>query len=270
VVPVGAAVGAIPAAGLGAATASGSGAPASVPARDVWVADGYPDYHRAGCRELIGLDSEPVPHDQAVEDGFAPCAVCRPGAAEVPVLAPEPPPAAEEDDDLVPGLTRTDEFAPSEADDRARAREVWVADGYPDFHREGCAELAGLDAVAIPFDQAVDDDFQPCRVCQPQLAAAPEPAAPVIEAKPAPVAEADPAPVFEAEPEPVAAAEPEPAAEAEAEPAGSAQRVWVVDGRPRYHAQDCLIIKGQQAQAIPLDQAVEDGFKPCSLCQRER
>jgi hypothetical protein len=51
---------------------------------------------------------------------------------------------------------------------------------------------------------------------------------------------------------------------------GSARRVWVVDGRPRYHAQDCLIIKGQKAQPIPFDEAVEDGFMPCSLCQRKR
>jgi hypothetical protein len=50
---------------------------------------------------------------------------------------------------------------------------------------------------------------------------------------------------------------------------GSAARVWVVDGRPRYHAQDCLIIKGQKAQAVGFDQAVEDGFLPCSLCQRK-
>jgi transcription initiation factor IIE alpha subunit len=46
--------------------------------------------------------------------------------------------------------------------------------------------------------------------------------------------------------------------------------VWVVDGRPRFHEQDCLIIKGQPATRVSFDQAVEDGFKPCSLCQRKR
>jgi hypothetical protein len=44
--------------------------------------------------------------------------------------------------------------------------------------------------------------------------------------------------------------------------------VWVINGRPRYHAQDCLIIKGQPAQPVPFSQAVDDGFQPCSLCQR--
>ena len=50
----------------------------------------------------------------------------------------------------------------------------------------------------------------------------------------------------------------------------SGDQVWVVDGRPRYHQQDCLIIKAQPATAVPRDQAIEDGFLPCSLCQRTR
>ena len=44
-------------------------------------------------------------------------------------------------------------------------------------------------------------------------------------------------------------------------------QVWVLDGRPRYHLGDCAIIKGQDAEKIPLDQATEDGFIPCSLCE---
>ena len=39
--------------------------------RQVWVVDGFPDYHRETCSTLAGLDAEPVPHDQAVEDGFS-------------------------------------------------------------------------------------------------------------------------------------------------------------------------------------------------------
>ena len=57
----------------------------------MWVVDGFPDYHREGCRELVGLEAEAVPHEQAVEDGFSPCRVCAPDAAEAPV---EPTPAA--------------------------------------------------------------------------------------------------------------------------------------------------------------------------------
>lgn len=42
--------------------------------------------------------------------------------------------------------------------------------------------------------------------------------------------------------------------------------VWVVDGRPRYHLSGCATIAGQQAEQIPLAQAEQDGFIPCSLC----
>jgi hypothetical protein len=43
--------------------------------------------------------------------------------------------------------------------------------------------------------------------------------------------------------------------------------VWVIDGRPRYHLATCAIIQGQDAEPIPFDQATEDGFMACSLCE---
>ena len=50
-------------------------------------------------------------------------------------------------------------------------------------------------------------------------------------------------------------------------PDADAGDVWVIDGRPRYHLGTCPIIQGQDAEPIPFDQAVEDGFMPCSLCE---
>ena len=64
-----------------------------------------------------------------------------------------------------------------------------------------------------------------------------------------------------------ASAAPTPSAASDAPAAAPAGTVWVVDGRPRYHLQDCLTIKGQQAEAIPVEQAAEDGFMPCSMCE---
>jgi hypothetical protein len=57
-----------------------------------------------------------------------------------------------------------------------------------------------------------------------------------------------------------------------APPAAAAQSaargdVWVVPGRPRFHVQGCMIIGDQDAVAVPLEQALDDGFKPCSLCE---
>jgi hypothetical protein len=40
----------------------------------------------------------------------------------------------------------------------------------------------------------------------------------------------------------------------------------VVDGRPRYHLERCGFISGLGGEPVPLQQAVEDGFTPCSLC----
>jgi hypothetical protein len=48
---------------------------------------------------------------------------------------------------------------------------------------------------------------------------------------------------------------------------GAASDVWVIDGRPRYHLGNCPIIQGQDAEPIPFEQATEDGFMPCSLCE---
>jgi hypothetical protein len=47
----------------------------------------------------------------------------------------------------------------------------------------------------------------------------------------------------------------------------AADEVWVIDGRPRYHLADCAIIQGQDAEPIPFEQATEDGFMACSLCE---
>jgi hypothetical protein len=46
----------------------------------------------------------------------------------------------------------------------------------------------------------------------------------------------------------------------------SHENVWVIDGRPRYHLSSCGFLVGQESESIPLQQAVEDGFSPCSRC----
>ncbi len=42
--------------------------------------------------------------------------------------------------------------------------------------------------------------------------------------------------------------------------------VWVIDGRPRYHLDSCGFLVGRESEPVPLQQAVEDGFTPCALC----
>jgi hypothetical protein len=171
------------------------------PSQDVWVVDGKPQFHAKGCSELGADQAEPVPYAQAVEDGFTECGRCKPAVSS------------------------------------SRTPQVWVVDGRPDYHADGCRTLktaaaqGETEAEQIPRAQALEDGFTQCPDCRPDGAAE-------ITSGPA---------------------------------TGGAHRaegtVWVVDGRPRYHLQDCLTIKGQQAEAIPREQASEDGFMPCSMCE---
>jgi hypothetical protein len=125
----------------------------------------------------------------------------------------------------------------------AMETQVWVLDGRPDYHLASCSRIAHADSAAVPRSQAVADGFAACEVCHPDRIVAAEPV--VAATGPTP---AGPDSTFEA-------------------PRAAASSVWVVDGRPRYHLQDCLIIKDQGAEPIPLAQATEDGFMPCSMCE---
>lgn len=201
---------------------------------EVWVVDGQPDYHVAGCRVLVGEKAEPVPFAQATEDGFTPCAVCEPDSTVAdPADSRAATPAV-----AAPASSAEPAVAPHRGD-------VWVVDGRPNYHQAGCALLAGLDAEPIPLEQAVEDGFTPCPECSI-------------------VAEhvAEPLPVRAS----VIATRPVPTPQEAAARDRDHGQVWVVDGRPRYHRSDCMIIKGQDAEPIPYQQAIDDGFMPCSLC----
>jgi hypothetical protein len=127
---------------------------------------------------------------------------------------------------------------------------IWVIDGRPRYHLRSCPIVAGDDAEQIPYAQAVADGFVACPSCLPKLA---ERAA--GDARPAVGTPAD------------RLGEPVPGGPLAGRADSPAGQVWVVDGRPRYHTADCMIIEGQAKQAIPLTQAIEDGFIPCSLCE---
>jgi hypothetical protein len=109
---------------------------------EVWVVDGLPEYHVFGCATLTAA-AEPVPYDQAISDGFMPCAVCNPDAA---LFQPRP--------------TSAPASAATVSDD------VWVMDGEPDYHLLICSSLDDR-AEAVPYAQAVEDGFGPCDLCDP-------------------------------------------------------------------------------------------------------
>jgi len=43
--------------------------------------------------------------------------------------------------------------------------------------------------------------------------------------------------------------------------------VLVIDGRPRYHLPGCVHLLGRENEGLPVSEAVELGFTPCSLCE---
>jgi hypothetical protein len=43
--------------------------------------------------------------------------------------------------------------------------------------------------------------------------------------------------------------------------------VLVIDGRPRYHQAGCVHLLGRESEPVPVGEAVELGFTPCSLCE---
>ncbi|HKT00775.1 MAG TPA: hypothetical protein VJT31_14690, partial [Rugosimonospora sp.] len=49
--------------------------------------------------------------------------------------------------------------------------------------------------------------------------------------------------------------------------AGLETNVMVVDGRPRYHLVTCVHLLGREVDALPVREAIELGFTPCSLCE---
>ncbi|MDG4827066.1 hypothetical protein O7635_34910 [Asanoa sp. WMMD1127] len=43
--------------------------------------------------------------------------------------------------------------------------------------------------------------------------------------------------------------------------------VLVIDGRPRYHITGCVHLLGRESEPLPVGEAAELGFTPCSLCE---
>lgn len=184
-------------------------------------------------------------------------------------------------------------------------QHVWVVDTMPQFHAEDCAAIQNLESEAIPLAQAIEDGFTECTVCKPSPSANQSQQVWVVDGRPdyhvqdcrslknaaaQQSAEPEQIPRSQAVDDGFAACpdcRPDGAAAADAprtaepgtdtpkpdDPAGKKSgrpgptTVWVVDGRPRFHRSGCETIKDQHAEEIPLDQAAEDGFMACSMCE---
>jgi hypothetical protein len=70
----------------------------------VLVVEGRPRYHVEGCRYLTGKSAESVEVDEARDEGFTPCGVCKPDDALAAAAADEEPVEAEVVEEDVPGV----------------------------------------------------------------------------------------------------------------------------------------------------------------------
>lgn len=139
--------------------------------------------------------------------------------------------------------------------------------------------VAGRVGEPDEFDEALEpqsdgEDYQPEVARVPVAAGAPvEPArstgvvagvagVPVQAGAPARADEEydDEDPPDEPAPQPVSPADA-------ARVAGMSIEVLVVDGRPRYHLAGCMHLLGRPTEPLPVKEAVELGFSPCSLCE---
>ncbi len=49
--------------------------------------------------------------------------------------------------------------------------------------------------------------------------------------------------------------------------AAMSAEVFVIDGRPRYHLRGCVHMLGRDSEPLPVGEAIELGFSPCSVCE---
>ena len=259
----------------GSAGASGPGQPAS--AHDgaplqVWVIDGRPDYHLAGCSQLADGDGEVVPRAQAVEDGFQPCSACRPDEltastttepsqdAAARDATPETVESPAEREMALVGAGAATSATTMTMPVSGRAgvgggettgampqpggpAEVWVADGYPEYHVEACGELRGLSRRGRPVRPGGRGRLPALRGLRPGRR----------RSRPAAGDHCGPA---DDDGDDAAGA-------ADADAGDAAQRRGV--GRRR-HARTttgdgCARLAGQRRRTHPAQQAVEDGFR---------
>ncbi|HEU4426791.1 MAG TPA: hypothetical protein VFR67_30015 [Pilimelia sp.] len=113
----------------------------------------------------------------------------------------------------------------------------------------GSARPGGAGAAGPPRDATAEPGSEP--PADPH-----QPATPAGEAED----EFDDDPPDEPAPQAVSAADA-------AKVARMSTEVLVIDGRPRYHLPGCVHLLGRESQSLPVSQAVEWDFTPCSLCE---
>ena len=195
----------------------------------VLVVAGRPRYHVVGCRYLNGKDPDEVPVNDARDEGFTACGVCKPDQvlAEAAAAQPQPQP---------------DEPAVVSADD--------------------ATEVTGAEEVAVP---APSSRTRATKAPAKTPAKAPAKRAAAATAAPAKKAASKAAPAKAPSKAAVAAAASTPAAASAAKKPGS---VVVIPDRGKFHTPVCRYVRDvADAQALSRAQATRQGYDACGVCK---
>jgi hypothetical protein len=200
------------------------------PARSgtVLVVPGRPRYHVAGCRYLTGKSASDVDVQDARDEGFTPCGVCKPddtlaaGSGPEPVAATAPLRRSRS--------TSTPRKAPVRRSPRAAAATTQPSPA---------AEAAAADPATDPVLAAVADET------------------PAVDTAPA----QDSAPALDSTPA-AAAAGPDAAARRKS------GTVVVIPDRGKYHRAECRYVRNAEgASTLTKTQATKKGYDACGVCK---
>ena len=226
-----------------------------VAAGDVLVVEGRPRYHVAGCRYLSGKSAEAVEVNEARDEGFTPCGVCKPDAALA--AAPGVQEEAEEEEVVeedvpgveVPAPTRTATRAVKAPVKKAAAKKASAKATEP------ATKAAPATVAAAPARKAA-----PAKASAAQAAPA-KVAATKATARTGTRTAAGKAPSKAAS----AAAAATPAAATAAKKAGS---VVVIPERGKYHRGECRYVRDVDgAEVLSKSAATRQGYAACGVCR---
>jgi hypothetical protein len=224
----------------------------AAPGGAVLVVAGRPRYHVAGCRYLVGKDADTVDVNDAREDGFTACGVCRPDealSAAVPVEAIEPVVESVPEPTAVRLVKPPAKVSPAKAPLAAKAAPVKAAP-----------------VKAAPVRVTAPVKAAPVRATAPKVTA-PKAAAKPVAAKATPKPAAAKAVPAKAAPVKAAPAKAAPAKKAAAPAPVKRGGVVVIPDRGKFHTADCRYVRGAEGTLeMTRAAASKQGYVACGVC----
>lgn len=225
----------------------------------VMVVAGRPRYHVEGCRYLTGKDADEVEVEDAREEGFTACGVCKPDIAleQARVIAEDVPGTVGELDDA-----SADGEEDLLDDGEEPAVEPAVVEVVPSARRatRKTAAPSAVPAPVVVAEPAVKLVEAPVTKASARTSAAKAPAAKAPAAK-APAKRATTVSAAKAAAAAAGVAAP-------AKPAAPRGSVVVIPDRGKFHTSECRYVRGVDGtQVMSKTAATRSGYDACGVCK---